>query len=86
MVSTAEVASAIICGKNDAWKVIGKITEIILYMNSSKKKQPRKLWTRSGMTWKQMCRAYTKLGGDGGNEIITKWLDTGTIWSNQRRK
>ena len=71
MVSTAEVASAIInmWGKMMHGRLLKWETEIILYMNSSKKKQPRKLWIRSGMTWKQMCRAYTKLGEDGGNEI-----------------
>ena len=58
---TTEVASAI-REKKEAWKFIEKIkvngnslTEGCCIYMDRRKKQPRKLWTRQGMTWKQMC-------------------------------
>ena len=58
---TTEVVSAI-REKKEVWKVIEKITVNgnqldggMLHLYGQKKKQPRELWTRPGMTWKQIC-------------------------------
>ena len=59
---TTEVSSATVREKKEAWKVIEKIKVNgnqpdggMLNLNGQKKKQPRKLWTRPGMIWKQIC-------------------------------
>ena len=58
---TTEVASAI-REKKEAWKVIANMKANgnqpdggMLHLYGQKKKQPRKLWTRPGMTWNQIC-------------------------------